>query len=274
MARTHRTTTRQRRPRPWCPDHRRPHRVSARECAHALARRTQDRVIGPHDHPATVPHHHAAQHLEQHDNEFVFTAEGGTWLWRSTFIRRVLKPAVNGNEGRPLSGVRTVPIRPGLTFHGLRHSHKTWLIAGGAPEIAQARRLGHHLPNATSPDPLPHNQSTAPHPAGGRGAMISQASGRHDDRAGESCSRTAPQAHRNMTNKRSPKIKPEQQETRLTSEFARSDGFYLQVELRGLEPLTLTLPGRYSKVSDLHEQRIPWSASAVNCRSAPLCAVA
>jgi integrase len=87
------------------------------------------------------------KHLERHDNEFVFTAEGGTWLWRSTFIRRVLKPAVNGNEGRPRSGVRTVPIRPGLTFHGLRHSHKTWLIAGGAPEIAQARRLGHHLPN-------------------------------------------------------------------------------------------------------------------------------
>jgi integrase len=38
-------------------------------------------------------------------------------------------------------------VRPGLTFHRLRHSHKTWLIAGGAPEIAQARRLGHHLDN-------------------------------------------------------------------------------------------------------------------------------
>jgi hypothetical protein len=32
----------------------------------------------------------------------------------------------------------------GLTLH---HSHKTWLIAGRAPEIAQARRLGHHLDN-------------------------------------------------------------------------------------------------------------------------------
>jgi hypothetical protein len=36
-------------------------------------------------------------------------------------------------------------IRPGLTFHELRHSHKTWLITAGIPEIAQARRLGHHL---------------------------------------------------------------------------------------------------------------------------------
>jgi hypothetical protein len=41
----------------------------------------------------------------------------------------------------------TVAIRPGLTFHGLRHSHKTWLVADGIPEIAQARRLGYHLAN-------------------------------------------------------------------------------------------------------------------------------
>ncbi|ANZ35874.1 hypothetical protein BBK82_07035 [Lentzea guizhouensis] len=35
---------------------------------------------------------------ERHDHGFMFAAEGGTWLWRSTFIRRVLKPAVNGNQ--------------------------------------------------------------------------------------------------------------------------------------------------------------------------------
>jgi integrase len=29
----------------------------------------------------------------------------------------------------------------------LRHSHKTWLIADGIPEIAQAKRFGHHLAN-------------------------------------------------------------------------------------------------------------------------------
>lgn len=34
-----------------------------------------------------------------------------------------------------------------MTFHGLRDSHKTWLIADHVPEIAQARRLGHHLAN-------------------------------------------------------------------------------------------------------------------------------
>jgi integrase len=36
-------------------------------------------------------------------------------------------------------------VKPGLTFHGLRHSHKTWMIADGVPEIAQSRRLGHVL---------------------------------------------------------------------------------------------------------------------------------
>jgi Phage integrase family len=83
-------------------------------------------------------------HLETHPFEFVFTNPCGTWLWRSTFDRRVLRPAIDGDR-KP--GMRTYPICPGLTFHGLRHSHKTWLIASGAPEIAQARRLDHHLPN-------------------------------------------------------------------------------------------------------------------------------
>ncbi|WP_101435459.1 tyrosine-type recombinase/integrase [Amycolatopsis echigonensis] len=83
------------------------------------------------------------RHLEVHPFEFVFTTSNGTWLWRSTFDRRVLRPAIDGRR-RP--GVRAYAVCPGLTFHGLRHSHKTWLVAGGAPEIVQARRLGHHLP--------------------------------------------------------------------------------------------------------------------------------
>jgi hypothetical protein len=77
------------------------------------------------------------QHLETHPYEFVFTNACGSWLWRSTFDRRVSRPAIDGVR-KP--GVRVYPVCPGLTFHGLRHSHKTWLIAGGAPEIAQARR--------------------------------------------------------------------------------------------------------------------------------------
>jgi hypothetical protein len=37
-------------------------------------------------------------------------------------------------------------IRPGLTPHGLRHGHKTWMAQDGIPEILQALRLGHSVP--------------------------------------------------------------------------------------------------------------------------------
>jgi hypothetical protein len=82
------------------------------------------------------------EHLDSHPFEFVFTTPSGTWLWRSTFIRRVFRPAVDGHSRKG-----TDTVRRGLTFHGLRHSHKTWLIADQIPEIAQARRLGHRLDN-------------------------------------------------------------------------------------------------------------------------------
>lgn len=81
-------------------------------------------------------------HLATLPGEFVFTSPPGYRLRRSTFDRRVFRPAVDGDLRKG-----TQPVRPGLTFHGLRHSHKTWLIADGIPEIAQARQLGHHLAN-------------------------------------------------------------------------------------------------------------------------------
>ena len=55
--------------------------------------------------------------------------------------RRVWRPAVDGN---PKTG--TAPILKGMHFHDTRHTHKTWLIEDDIPEIAQARRLGHHIP--------------------------------------------------------------------------------------------------------------------------------
>ncbi|WP_093940275.1 tyrosine-type recombinase/integrase [Actinoalloteichus hoggarensis] len=87
------------------------------------------------------------RHLDDHDGDLVFTSPRGRPLRRSDFDRRVFRPAVDGNLRLPHPVVRTHPVRPGLTFHGLRHSHKTWMIADGIPEIAQARRLGHHLDN-------------------------------------------------------------------------------------------------------------------------------
>ena len=87
------------------------------------------------------------QHLERHDNEFVFTNSRGNWLWHSDTTRRGLRPATDGNFDLASPRIRTYPIRPGLTFHGTRHSHKTWMIDDGIPEIAQALRLGHVMPD-------------------------------------------------------------------------------------------------------------------------------
>jgi hypothetical protein len=39
-----------------------------------------------------------------------------------------------------------VPIRKGLSPHGLRHSHKTWMAENGIPEILAEQRLGHEVP--------------------------------------------------------------------------------------------------------------------------------
>ena len=39
-----------------------------------------------------------------------------------------------------------LPVKPGLTPHGLRHSHKTWMAEDGIPEILAEQRLGHAVP--------------------------------------------------------------------------------------------------------------------------------
>jgi integrase len=86
-------------------------------------------------------------HLDSHDHDAVFTGPRGCWLRRSDFDRRVFRPAIDGTLHLPNPAVPLPPVRPGLTFHGLRHGHKTWMIADGIPETAQARRLGHRLDN-------------------------------------------------------------------------------------------------------------------------------
>ncbi|MBE1463814.1 integrase [Kibdelosporangium phytohabitans] len=81
------------------------------------------------------------EHLDNHDHRFVFTGADGGLLRRSNFRNRVWLPAVEGSKTRGLS-----PLFPGLHFHDLRHTQKTWLIEDGVPEVAQAARMGHRLP--------------------------------------------------------------------------------------------------------------------------------
>ena len=85
------------------------------------------------------------EHMAGTDGAPVFAGPKGGWLRRSNTDRRVLRPATDGTLHLAHATLRLQPVQPGLTFHGFRHSHKTWLIADGVPEIAQARRLGHHL---------------------------------------------------------------------------------------------------------------------------------
>jgi integrase len=84
-------------------------------------------------------------HLASHDHPHVFLSPQGEWHRRSNFSRRVLRPAADGTQHQTRPAVTLSPAKPGLTFHGLRHGHKTWMIADQIPEIAQSRRLGHLL---------------------------------------------------------------------------------------------------------------------------------
>jgi integrase len=86
-------------------------------------------------------------HLDTHDHAHVFVTAEHELLRRSNFARRALRPATDGNLHGKRPRVHLQPIVPGLVFHGLRHSHKTWMIADGIPDVAQARRLGHKIPD-------------------------------------------------------------------------------------------------------------------------------
>ncbi|MGW4115237.1 tyrosine-type recombinase/integrase [Actinosynnema sp. NPDC004786] len=86
-------------------------------------------------------------HLDTHDHPHVFVTAERQLLRRSNFSRRAMRPAADGNHHRTDPPIRVHPVKRGLTFHGLRHSHNTWMIADGIPDVARARRLGHKLPD-------------------------------------------------------------------------------------------------------------------------------
>ncbi|KAA2262867.1 tyrosine-type recombinase/integrase [Solihabitans fulvus] len=82
-------------------------------------------------------------HLTTHNHPHVFVTPDGALHRRSNFSRRAMRPCADGNLHRKNPDMRLQPIAPGMTFHGLRHSHKTWMIEDAIAEIAQALRLGH-----------------------------------------------------------------------------------------------------------------------------------
>jgi integrase len=86
-------------------------------------------------------------YLATHSHTHVFVTTDGQQHRRSNFTRRAMRPAADGNTTMARPRIRLVAICVGLTFHGLRHGHKTWMIADGVPEVGQSRRLGHKLPD-------------------------------------------------------------------------------------------------------------------------------
>ncbi|HYZ53247.1 MAG TPA: hypothetical protein VE733_07035 [Streptosporangiaceae bacterium] len=39
-----------------------------------------------------------------------------------------------------------LPVLTGLTPHGLRHGHQTWMDEAGIPYVLQSERMGHEVP--------------------------------------------------------------------------------------------------------------------------------
>lgn len=96
----------------------------------------------------------------------VFTGPDGGHPRRSNFARRYWRPACDGypctcelEQTCPRHPARSSPygpapkvapdwkpVAPRLTPHDLRHSHKTWMLDDGVPEVAQAERLAHRIP--------------------------------------------------------------------------------------------------------------------------------
>jgi len=56
---------------------------------------------------------------------------------------------MRGNGGKPAEPVPVaswLPLRTGLTPHGLRHGHQTWLDDMGVRYVLQSERMGHEVP--------------------------------------------------------------------------------------------------------------------------------
>ena len=114
----------------------------------ALARATQDPRLGPHHHPAAVPRRPAARApaTAHHERVRVHQPTAAIRLRRSTFDRRVLRPAVDGDTGQ---GHPANPTRPDLPrtaaqpqdlAHRRRHPRNRPSPPTRPPPVQPARR--------------------------------------------------------------------------------------------------------------------------------------
>lgn len=114
-------------------------RAIAQRCCPTMAAQTKASSRTVHLPPFLVDQlsaHRAEQN--QQPQEHVFTGLDGGLLRRTNFRRRIRLSIVGGDTRHGWA-----PILPGLHFHDLRHTYKTWLTEDGRPEVLQHRRLEH-----------------------------------------------------------------------------------------------------------------------------------
>lgn len=84
--------------------------------------------------------------IASHRKPFIFTAPNGKPWHRGNFRKRHWRLAWDGVDADKLSPEKYVPaILPEFMFHEGRHTHPTWLVEDGIPEIARRARPGHKM---------------------------------------------------------------------------------------------------------------------------------
>lgn len=84
--------------------------------------------------------------MNGHDGAFVFSSAEGHPMRRSNFRQRYWRSAWDGVDvDYPQSRTHVPPILADFTFHEGRHTHSTWMIEDGIPEVARRARLGQKM---------------------------------------------------------------------------------------------------------------------------------
>jgi integrase len=83
-------------------------------------------------------------------SDLIFTAPRGGMVWHGRFNADVWRPAVAAaNDVERCAELGVAPIGKEPNIHDLRHTHASWLIAGGAPLPFVQARLGHEKIDTT-----------------------------------------------------------------------------------------------------------------------------
>ncbi|WP_331281572.1 integrase [Saccharothrix sp. NRRL B-16314] len=84
--------------------------------------------------------------LDSHRGSFAFTSPDGALLRRANFRQRFWRPAWDGRKPeQPNARDHTPAILPWITFQEGRHTHATWMVEDGVPQVARRARLGQKM---------------------------------------------------------------------------------------------------------------------------------